>query len=865
MITLFSTADATSLDQVGGKAHSLIDATQAGFSVPPGVVLSVDFFRSWLDDVESSEVWVGFLSSSEEELKESCEAVKARCSGLQLTPTQRDALDEALLAFPEDALFAVRSSSPEEDLEGSSFAGGYETSLGVTRDRLEKAIRHSFTSVFDERVVRYKLQRGMRGDRPRIAVIIQQQIASDVSGVAFSLNPLNNCYDEAVINANFGLGETVVDGSVTPDTYVVEKTRREIIEKRIAAKSHAMWLESGGGTREAVNEHPKSPVLSDEQIFAVAELATRSEAHYGRPMDIEWAIQGGELYLLQARPITAYVPLPDEMVTRAGEEKYLYLDVIVLSQGFSDSLSVLGGQYWGRMLEAVKGQTMIDRGMHGTLMNTCGRQYFHLSNMISALGTGLMPRLLRTYDMPTRKIFDAIDLKADYLPAKKPDALKGMAWAALGGTLPVVLNGLRGFRRPQEAKEAYKRTAAASIMECRQISGESRPFNELVGQFLSQFQGLIAASVAVLLPSMLARWRLERLFRKDEVKDLLVALEMDLEGNPTSEMGHLLYELASFDEIQETADGGEFARKIESGGYSSELMDAYRTYLDKFGCRGIKEIDIATPRAYEDLPAFFGQLKAIDVSNETIKTVHQRRSKAYQELLTIATKKGKRKKFESLAKQHRMVGFREAPKYFFIVTVDLLRRRALELGARFVEEGRLEDSRQIFDLRIDEIARAEREPDLELLPLVLENLAPRRKLEHVKSWPRVIDSRGRIFRAAQDSVGDGLIGDPIAPGVVRGPAKVLHEPYEKPLEKGEILVTRASDPGWTPIFINAAGVVLEVGGALQHGGVIAREYGLPCVSGLEGVTEKVHDGQMIEVDGSNGVVRLLTPNPEQGE
>ena len=128
----------------------------------------------------------------------------------------------------------------------------------------------------------------------------------------------------------------------------------------------------------------------------------------------------------------------------------------------------------------------------------------------------------------------------------------------------------------------------------------------------------------------------------------------------------------------------------------------------------------------------------------------------------------------------------------------------------------------------------------------------------------MIDSRGRIFRAPSDDTGDGLVGDPIAPGVVCGPAKVLHEPYEKPLKKGEILVTRASDPGWTPIFINAAGVVLEVGGALQHGGVIAREYGLPCVSGLEGITEKVQDGQMLEVDGSNGVVRLIAPNPEQG-
>ncbi len=863
MILPFSTVGAATLDQVGGKAHSLIDATRAGFRVPPGVVLGVDFFRPWLEEIESCEAWAGFLGSAEEELRQSCESVKARCSALQLTPTHRDALDGALRTFPEDALFAVRSSSPEEDLEGSSFAGGYETSLGVTRDRLETAVRHSFTSVFDERVVRYKLRRGRRGDRPRIAVIVQQQIASDVSGVAFSLNPLNNCYDEAVINANFGLGETVVDGSVTPDTYVVEKTRGEIIDKRMAAKPHAMWLAPEGGTRETDNEHPESPALSDAQALAVAELATRAEAHHGRPMDIEWAIQGDDLYLLQSRPITAYLPLPEEMVTRAGEEKNIYLDVIVLSQGFSDSLSVLGGQYWGRMVEAVKQGTMIDRGMDGTLLNTCGRQYFHLSNMMSALGTGVLPKLFKSYDMPTRNILDAIDLKADYLPAKKPDALKGTGWAVLAGVVPLLRHGPKGLRRPQEAKEAYERAAAASIAECRRLAGEGMPFDELTEQFLSQFQELIAALMTVYLPSMLARWRLGRLFRGDDVKDLLVSLEMDLEGNPTSEMGHLLYELASYHEIQETADGAEFARKIESGGYSSALMDAYRTYLDRFGCRGIKEIDMATPRAYEDLPGFFDQLKAIDVSNDTIKTAHQRRSKAHEELLAIATKKGKRKKFERLAKQHRMAGFREAPKYFFIVTVDLLRRRALELGTRFVEEGRLEDPGQIFDLRIDEIARAEREPNLELLPLVLKNLAPRRKLEHVKSWPRVIDSRGRIFRATQDDTGDGLIGDPIAPGVVRGPAKVLHEPYEKPLEKGEILVTRASDPGWTPIFLNAAGVVLEVGGALQHGAIIAREYGLPCVSGLDGVTDKIHDGQMIEVDGSNGVVRLLAQDPEQ--
>ena len=156
-----------------------------------------------------------------------------------------------------------------------------------------------------------------------------------------------------------------------------------------------------------------------------------------------------------------------------------------------------------------------------------------------------------------------------------------------------------------------------------------------------------------------------------------------------------------------------------------------------------------------------------------------------------------------------------------------------------------------------QISQAQADSTLELTPIIEANLASRAKLDRVIDWPRVIDSRGTIIRGARPESADGLVGDPIAPGVVRGRANVLREPYEKPLLEGEILVTKASDPGWTPIFINAAGVVLEVGGALQHGAIIAREYGLPWVSGLDNATTIILDGQLIEVDGSNGIVRII--------
>ena len=678
---------------------------------------------------------------------------------------------------------------PEEDLEGSSFAGGYETTLGVTRGTLQAAILHSFTSVFDERIVKYKMQHGLATDDPRIAVVVQRQIASDVSGVAFSLNPQNNCFDEAVINANFGLGETVVAGVVTPDTYVVDKVTLKLIDKSIANKSHALHLENGGGTRERANERPDAPCLTDAQAIDVAQLAARAEYHYGKPMDIEWAIEDGTLHLLQSRPITTYVPVPDSMVTAPGAQKNLYLDIIVLTQGFAESLSVLGLEIWGQMLEAVKGdQGMVDRGDQGTVLNVDGRQYFHLSNLCKALGTRVASGMVKTYDTPTRKIFESIDLKGEYLPKETPAPLKGLGWRAIKSVGSVLPAAYRGFRSPDQATQAYEEQFANDIAACKALVSQDMPIDELVEKLLARFQNQIGTVSAILAPSLFARWRIGRMFANDDADDLVVALEMDLRGNPTSEMGHAMYQLASFPEIQATHTGVEFEQKVNGSAYSAELSAKLDAYFDRFGCRGIKEIDVATPRVYENLPAFFAQLKAIDIETDTIKTAQGRRAAAYEKLRALAQKKGKAEKFERLARQQVNGGYREAPKYFFIVVVDLVRQRALELGKTFVAQGRLARPDQIFDLTLAQITAGQRDLGLDLADLAATNVAPREKFARVRHWPRFIDSRGKIFRATANQTEDAnaLVGDPIAPGVVRGKAKVLDEPYAKPLEKGEI-------------------------------------------------------------------------------
>ncbi len=238
MIYRFNEKEIPELSQVGGKAKALIETSGAGFPVPEGFVLSVDFFNEWLNLVKDSDV---FKSAITDTTKESCDTLRSYAESMVFSKKQMVAFDEHFSTLTGD-LFAVRSSSPEEDLEGTSFAGMYETYLGTKPNDIKKTVALAFASCFDFRVMEYKKQNELDLSGTSIAVVIQKQIASDMSGVGFSLNPLNNCFDEVVINASFGLGEAIVSGIVTPDTYIYDFADQKILEKKVNAKEIGLWL-----------------------------------------------------------------------------------------------------------------------------------------------------------------------------------------------------------------------------------------------------------------------------------------------------------------------------------------------------------------------------------------------------------------------------------------------------------------------------------------------------------------------------------------------------------------------------------------------------------------------------------------------
>ncbi len=853
MIYGFKTSKVPLLSKVGGKAKSLIETTKAGLNVPEGFVLSVDFFTSWMDEIKSTPVWKRFLETPS---KEMCEELKKLTKDLEFNSEQKKAIEKELKKLSKHSIFAVRSSSPEEDLEDTSFAGMYETYLGVTKAHLDQTIKKAFASMLDTRVVEYKKLNHISLENPQIAIIVQRQIASEISGIAFSLNPQNNCYDEAVINAGFGLGETIVSGQVTPDTYVVEKVKKKIIEKNVMDKAIGLWLQEDGGTIEKNNENPKVPALTDEQILQVSDLTAKCENHYGLPIDMEWAIADGQLYLLQARPITTYLQLYDDMITQPGERKKLYMDTIVLTQGFSENFSVLGLDIFSELLERAKGG-MMPKGKEGVALYTHGRQYLIVSHWLKSFGVKRTKQMMGSYEKPTKKVLESIDLVGEYMPEKSTEKLKKMRKRTIVFLLKNVPAMVSGMRNHKKAVNNYNEAAKKVFNAYKNVVQSDKPFDELVDGTFDAFEDLIGPATG-LIGGIISFARIKKLFKNQGMDDELITLNMDLPGNPTSAMGYAMLDLASYNEVQKTNTAETFIKKLENGEFSQDFMDAYNDYMQKYGARGFKEIDIATPRTWENPEKFFHQLKQLRLDDNQVLNVRTKKEAGYQKLLAKAKELGKDKKFVKLAETYNAVmGLREHPKYMYVVSVGTLRKCVLEISETFVKEGRLNHVNQIFDLHINQIAEAQKNSELELLPLIEKNTAPQNKNAHIKDWPKIIDSRGKIFRYTRESEEGDIIGDAISPGSIRGFAKVLSSPYEKPLEKGEILVTRATEPSWTPIFVNAAGVVLEIGGPLQHGAIIAREYGIPCVSGVDRATEIIKDGDLIEVDGSSGIVKVI--------
>ena len=611
---------------------------EAGLPVPPGAVLTTEFFAPWIDEIQASAAWAALADATADKWATLCNELKRLCLDLRLTAAQRQSLEDLrknLAALGDDVLFAVRSSSPEEDLASASFAGGYETRLGVRLADLDDAVRHCFASSLDERVLVYKKEHGFDVLSPRIAVVVQQQIDSEVAGVGFSLNPLTNDYDEAVIDANWGLGESVVAGLVSPDHFIVDKVGRQVVNKKLGAKQVSIWLAPDGGTIERKGHRSAELTLSDAQLGELTDMMCRIEELYEKPTDIEWAYAGDKLHVLQARPITTYVPLPPEMVTKPGERRRLYVDA-ALSKGLTINapISPMGLDWMegliSSVLEELVGTDVIPE--EGLFFNAGGRFYMNLSNMMWLASPKALSKNSADTDALMAEILANVDAKRYRAATRPPWVGLRILWF-----IPKVLWQVRGFfwntawaiLSPERARRAYQRKVDAFEVELAENVDYALPLDEFRRTYSTPLWRLVFnVTMPVLLAGLVSA---DLMVRRNsvEAKALAEKLRRGFTGNVVVEMGIALFRLAKLLDRSDFQDLTRLAERIENRQMSAEFLSAWDAFLSKFGCRGPLEMDLASPRYADDPVLALWQMSIMSVDDEAFdpEAAHKRQGR----------------------------------------------------------------------------------------------------------------------------------------------------------------------------------------------------------------------------------------------
>ncbi|MDQ0987778.1 rifamycin-inactivating phosphotransferase [Streptomyces sp. V2I9] len=869
--------DETRVAAVGGKGAHLGGLSRIeGIRVPDGFCVTTVAFRRAMAEVPSIGDRLDELSRLDPEDNEAMRTLSARIrrtiEEIAVPADIAAAVSGSLVRFGERAAYAVRSSATAEDLPTASFAGQQDTYLNVLGPAaVLRHISRCWASLFTERAVIYRQRHGIDHRSVHMAVVVQRMVFPQASGILFTADPVSGHRKVATVEAGFGLGEALVSGLVNPDVFTVRDG--EVVTRTVAAKERAVHALPAGGTREVAVDagQRETPALTDEQAVRLVGLGRRIEAHFGRPQDIEWCLVDDCFRIVQSRPITTLFPLSvienddegNDRETAAGDDggNRVYVSV-GHQQMMTDPMKPLGYSMW---------QLTAMVPMH----EAGGRLFVDVTPRLASPTSrdGLLDALGKS-DPLVRDALETL-LERDGFAPPLPDAAPA-APPSTDAPAPIETD-------PAVVTELIERSRASVAALERDIRTKKGPalFDFLLEAF-EEHKRVLAdpLSMRALMAGMDATWWLNDKLREWlGEKNVADTLTLSAPDNITSEMGLALLDVADVirplpevlaflrdaEHLEDATFLDELA-KTEGGGEAREAIEAY---LDRYGMRCVGEIDITRPR-WRERPTTLVPVILDNVRNFGPGAAEQRfeqgRRKARQKEQEVLSRlralpDGDRKAEETqrmIDRVRTFIGYREYPKYGIVSRYFVYKRALLAEADRLVRDNVLAEREDAFFLTFQELHEAVRSERADA------QLIQRRKeafrAYHALTPPRVLTSDGEAVSGAyrrEDVPGGALTGLPVSVGTVEGRARVILDMAEADLEAGDILVTTFTDPSWSPLFVGIAGLVTEVGGLMTHGAVIAREYGLPAVVGVEGATRLIRDGQRIRVHGTDGYVELL--------
>ncbi len=846
-IKRFSEIEEDDLPNVGGKALNLGKLTRAGFSVPQGYCVTTDAYRFSVEGLSEQNA--------------------RRVKDVELAPETVDAIKNAYMELQTETV-AVRSSATAEDLETASFAGQQDTFLNVKSVELIDAVKACWVSLWSERAIAYRRTQGISDEGLAMAVVVQEMFQSDVSGVLFTVSPFDE--NVSIVESNWGLGESVVSGDVTPDSFQISRETGQVLKQRIATKREMITV---SGVNEVSSAQQDIPSLTVTQLEQLMQIGMQVESLYGQPMDIEWAVADEKFVLLQARSITTHLQKPAPVDNQDGEIAKLRETEIQILKKLADPHGTIWSHHnlaevlptplpmtWTIMKNFMSGagglgKTYRDLGFYpservdsqGILDLICGRIYVNLNR-------------------ETELYFEGFPFAHNYIELKQHPQKAMYAQAALNikrstpafwFKLPVYMfrmtkaeMQLRKFRTSFDQElttqilpqfhDDVKNEDDTKLSELSDV-GLVKKFQEWSKKTLDDFAPK-ALTATVLAGFSLQRLEsaLQKCVDERKAKNIASRLISGISGNLTVETNEKLQQVATGD---------------------MTLAD----FLDNYGHRAVGEFELAQPRWRENddyLKQIIASFRHVTIENGEearlqLTRQKEQRDAAEKELAKITEKKtGLRKQIESeLDFTRRYMPFRETAKFYLMLGYEQIRRPLVELDSRYNLNG------GIFYLvpnELDKLINGDEFGDV-----IAERKAKRELLLQI-NLPDVIfsDSLDQIGASLSVDASDTYTGVGVSAGVAKGQARVLVEPSDiQPAERDYILVCPSTDPAWTPLFLHAAGLVMERGGLLSHGAVVAREYGVPAVVNIPNATQNITDGQMLQVDGNQGTVSIISETP----
>jgi len=865
---------------VGGKALRLGELYRAGLRVPAGFVITTAAYRAFIKANGLDRILEEMLAGLDWDSPQLAERVGPVQELIRQHPMPPVVADAIAAAYREmGAPVAVRSSATVEDLPEASFAGQYDTHLNLlTPEEVLDRVKACWASLWNARALAYRHRHGLSPLKAAMAVVVQRQVPAEVSGVLFTLNPSTGREEEMLVEASWGLGEAIVSGRVTPDRFVMDAWNEEVRSREVSDKQIMVVPDHPSGVKEVpVPEEKRAlPSLTDEQLLHLAELGYRVQEIYGTPQDIEWALHQGVFYVLQTRPLTAYTFAPEiGQWTSANFREVMPGFITPLS------FSIFREHEWGRALEEIFQRLKMTRGETGVEWGRLffGRAYWNVGEVkrLNSILPGFKER--------------AFDESVGLEPTYEGDGLV-TPWTprTILRALPCLFALQKLYKTLWKEAEAYQREFMEEEAEYSKINPAELSDGELAEQVRYAIERHHRTNRIALLISLLNTQAhddfaplVEGLNERNpdaepiSIARLLTGLTGISTGRPLAELWKIGQEALKHERVARTileSKPSELAERLQSFPEGREFWGILQGYIEEFHYMAENDEDMSLPRWEEDPTFVFTTLRSFV---ETKEAPHPQELVAHQEGVRLREEQRaaellsrgwldrlfrKRQFFSSLETLKRYCWWREETRSMLSLAHYHCHRFLAEQGRRWAKQGFIEEPRDIFLLTLDHVLAA-----LEGNLSSEEARAAISKYKRMRRCYRNFEPPLTIgqgispraaevpFRKAPQRVFKGV---PCSAGRAAARAKVVRDLSEAhKLKKGEVLVAPYSNPGWVPLFSLAGGIVMEEGGLISHGAIVAREYGIPTVLQIRDATRVFQDGQVLCVDGDRGIVELL--------